>query len=58
MVGKCQDIFALGRLNFIRFFHCSKLCSFREVTIVMDAASGIQPFKNCAMFAICNPNVH
>lgn len=58
MVGKCQDIFSLGRLNLIPFFHCSKLCSFSKVTIVMDATAGIQPFKNNATFPICSPNIH
>lgn len=40
------------------FFHWNKLHRFREVTSVMDAAAGIQPFKNKATFPISSPNVH
>lgn len=57
MVDKGQDMFSLARLNFILLFHCSKLCNFRYVTIVMDAAQGIQPFKNNATFPVCRHNI-
>lgn len=59
MVDKGQDMFSLARLNLnvILLFHCSKLCNFRYLTIIMDAAPGIQPFKNNATFPVCRHNI-